>query len=182
VSRDKAQLVLNLAVYQVGWFACVLGAAHGWATAGTAAGIGLWVLHLGLSRDRATEAKVAAACLGVGLVADSLQGATGRLVFAGSPWPGLAPPWVLTLWLLIAATLRGALSWLSGRYGLAAVLGAVAGPLAYVAGERLGAATFGAPRWLSVLSLAVEWGLATPLIVFLARRLGDERPTGYRWP
>jgi hypothetical protein len=83
---------------------------------------------------------------------------------------------------LIAATLRGALSWLSGRHLLAGLLGVVAGPLAYVAGEGLGAATFGAPRWLSMLSLAVEWGLATPLIVFLAHRMGAGRPTGYRWP
>lgn len=182
MGRDRAQLLLNLALYQVGWFACVLGAAHHRVVAGTAAGVGLWLVHLVLSRDPAVEARIAAACFGVGLVADSLQGATGRLVFTGSPWPVFAPPWVLVLWLLIAATLRGALSWLSGRYVLAAALGAVAGPLAYVAGERLGAATVGDPRWLSLVSLAMEWGLATPLIVLLAHRIGATHPAGYRWP
>lgn len=182
MSWATPHILLNIAIYQVGWFVCVLAAAQGRPLLGTALGLGLWLLHLALSRDPVVEAKIGASCLAVGLVADSLQIVTGRLVFAESPWPLVPPPWVLVLWLLISAALRGALAWLSGRYLLAAVLGAMAGPLAYLAGEGLGPARLGDPRWLSVASVALEWGLATPLIVFLAQRLGSGRLTGYRWP
>jgi hypothetical protein len=57
------------------------------------------------------------------------------------------------------------LEWLSGRYALAAVLGAVAGPLSYLGGERLGAITVESP-----LAIGIEWAIATPLLVYLKER------------
>lgn len=123
-------------------------------------------------------------CGTVGFVLDSAQSLTGRLSFTGpflDPYATLAPVWVLMLWLQLGPTLRFSLGWLSRRYLLAAVLGALGGPVAFLAGERLGAATWGDPRWLTALSLAAVWGLATPLIVFAADRIGAGRPSGYRW-
>ena len=52
--------------------------------------------------------------------------------------------------------------------------------LAFLGGERLGAATWGEPRWATALALAVAWGAATPLLFALADRLGRGRPAGYR--
>ncbi len=130
--------------------------------------------------------KIAALCGAVGFVLDSAQSLTGRLSFAdpllfpaGSG--AIAPVWVLMLWLQLGTTLRYSLAWLSRRYVLAAALGAAGGPVAFLAGERLGAATWGEPRWLTALSLAVVWGAATPLLVFVADRIGAGRPAGYRW-
>ena len=86
------------------------------------------------------------------------------------------------LWLQLGTTLRSSLRWLRGRYLLAAAFGAGGGPAAFLAGERLGAAVWGEPRWLTALALAVVWGLATPLLVFAADRIGAGRPAGYRGP
>jgi hypothetical protein len=65
-------------------------------------------------------------------------------------------------------TLRGSLSWLVGRYALAAVLGAVAGPLSYLDGAKLGAVTLHPSRAFSIAALAVGWAVVMPLLVWLA--------------
>lgn len=187
-AEDSAkEKLLNLALYEAGWFACVLGAAGGQGGAGAALAGALLLIHLALASDRPTEVRIAALCGAVGFVLDSAQSLTGRLSFAGPlPLPAgsgaIAPLWVLMLWLQLGTTLRYSLAWLSGRYALAAALGVIGGPVAFLAGERLGAATWGEPRWLTALSLAVVWGLATPLLVGAADRIGTGRASGYRWP
>ncbi|MDQ1348985.1 MAG: hypothetical protein QG573_2363 [Acidobacteriota bacterium] len=186
-SASSKGKLLNLMLYEAGWFACVLGAAWGQGGAGAALAGTLLLIHLALARDRPSEVKIVALCGAVGFVLDSTQSLTGRLSFTG-PWlfpagtGATAPVWVLMLWLQLGTTLRSSLAWLSRRYGLAAALGAVGGPVAFLAGERLGAATWGEPRWLTALSLAMVWGAATPLLVFVADRIGAGRPAGYRWP
>jgi hypothetical protein len=177
--------ILNLALYEFGWFACVFGAAWGQGGAGAALAGSLLLIHLALAKDRRSEVQIVVLCGTVGFVLDSAQSLTGRLSFTGpflDPYATLAPAWVVMLWLQLGTTLRYSLSWLSGRYALAAALGVVGGPAAFLAGERLGAATWGEPRWLTALSLAVVWGLATPLLVGAADRIGTGRASGYRWP
>ncbi len=188
--REEASVkerLLNLALYEAGWFACVLGAAWGQGGAGAALAGGLLLIHLALADDRRSEVKVVALCGAVGFILDSAQSLTGRLSFTGpllfpSGSGAVAPLWVVMLWLQLGTTLRYSLRWLRGRYLLAAAFGAGGGPVAFLAGERLGAATWGEPRWLTALSLAVVWGLATPALVFAAERIGAGRPSGYRWP
>ena len=51
-----------------------------------------------------------------------------------------------------------------------AALGAVGGPLAYLAGEKLGAITFNQPLF-AIAALAVIWAVAMPLLVVLATRM-----------
>ena len=55
-------VVAMFVAFQGGWFACVLGAAHGWPWAGTLAAAGVAALAIGLGpRPRADAALVAAA-------------------------------------------------------------------------------------------------------------------------
>ena len=61
------------------------------------------------------------------------------------PLPMLAPAWILALWALFAIALREPLRWLHGRWPLAALLGALGGPLSYAGAERLGACTLNRP-------------------------------------
>jgi hypothetical protein len=176
-ARDR---LLNFALYQAGWLACVLGAAHGLGEAGALVALALLAVHVALSRDRPGELALAAAAGLLGLVVDSLIAASGRLNFADAPVAFLAPPWVLALWMQLGTTLRGCLAWLAASPVRAALFGLIGGPLAFLGGERLGAATWAEPRWATVLTLAVAWGAATPLLFALAARLGRGRPTGYR--
>jgi len=73
-----------------------------------------------------------------GYTADSVLVLTGVLRFpphAVLGWPSTV--WMVALWVLQAAVLGGALSWMQRRFILAAIVGVIGGPLAYLAGERM---------------------------------------------
>ena len=78
------------------------------------------------------------------------------------------PVWLLALWAMFATALRGPLAWLSGRYVLSALLGAVFAAPNYFAGARLGAVVINPSGCYSVLVLALSWAAAMPLLVWLA--------------
>jgi hypothetical protein len=62
------------------------------------------------------------------------------------------------------------MKWLRRRNILAAAFGAVGGPLAYIAGQKLGAITFLHPV-LALIALSVIWAVAMPLLMALATRM-----------
>jgi hypothetical protein len=160
-------------MFQGGWLACVLGAAHGSIWLGPAAGAALLAMHLALqpASRRGSEARLllTAGLLGLGLDA-GLQ-AAGVIRYEG--WPGAAwapPPWLPALWMLFASTLRHSLSWLRARLILASACGAALGPISYLAGARLGALAIGDHRAMSLIALATVWAFAMPVLLAAARR------------
>lgn len=177
-TRGNGATLINLALYQVGWFACVLGAANGRPWVGAGLALVLVAVHVALVRDRGRTARLLLAAAALGLLLDSLQLNLGVFRYpSGTPLEGLAPPWIVVLWLQFATLLHFGLRWLSGRYGLAALLGFLGGPLSFWGGERLGAIEFASPA--AYLSLACVWSLAMPTLIWLGDRL-QPRPGGYR--
>ncbi|MCX6997451.1 MAG: DUF2878 domain-containing protein [Kiritimatiellaeota bacterium] len=162
--------ILNFALFQAGWFAAILTAASGrpaaaLAVAGAAVGLSLWQFSV----DRMRDLRLVMAVALIGFCLDTAQLRLGVFALAGAPrFPHLCPLWLAALWALLGTTLRGSLSWLAGRYWLSAILGAVAGPLSYLGGARLGAATLPVNHAFSVAALAVAWAVAMPLFVWLA--------------
>lgn len=162
----------NAALYQTGWFACVLGASAGWPWLGTSIGAGLACAHLALSDKPGREGRLLAVALVLGFLVDTAHLRTGALVFsAGSVHPEYAPPWILVLWVQFASTLRYCMHWLRRRFVLGAILGSCAGAAAYAAGVRLGAAQFGPDLARSVFQVAASWGVALPLMLFILDRI-----------
>lgn len=91
--------------------------------------------------------------------------------------PGwLCPPWMTALWMAFASTLNGSMSWLSGRVGVAALAGAVFGPMSYLAGERLGAIALNANTAVSLGILAVTWALLMPALLSIRGVVNRFRP------
>ena len=168
-------LLANIVVFQVGWFATVLGAANGLPWIGPAAALAAVALHLRFAARPGVELRLVLTALGLGLVADSLLLATGWISYPNGLWlPGVAPYWIAALWVLFSCTLNVSMRWLKGRYWLAALFGAVGGPMSYLAGARLGAMTF-VDSTLALTALAVGWGLMMPILVWLATRLDGVR-------
>ncbi len=163
-ARAFLRIVIQFAVFQLAWLACVLGAAHGQVIAGVAC-VGVVVgLHLALSDGRAIECALIAMAVILGLGWDTAMIAFGVVGYASPgavPW--LAPPWILALWALFATLLCSPLSWLHRRPFLAAALGAVGGPLSYLAAVRLGAGNF-TDQPSALLILAVGWAALTPVL------------------
>jgi hypothetical protein len=171
LTKTRSSL-LNALLYQVGWFACVLGAAAGWGSLGASLAIALAVVHLWLAESPGKEWPLMLAATGVGIVVESIHAALGVLEFQGYEVGTIAPLWIVVLWLQFATTLHFSLGWLSQRYRLAFVFGLIGGPLAFLGGERLGAATLGEPRMLSIGIIGLVWALAMPILVRFADRLG----------
>lgn len=164
--------VVNAVIYQCGWFACVLGGASGWGLEGALVALGLTLLHLALAEEPRREVPLLLAAGLIGVIVDSLHAGVGVLEFNEHRAGAIAPVWIIALWIQFATVLHFCMNWLSKKYVLASVLGFVGGPLSFLAGERLGAATFGEPRMVSMAVLAVSWSIALPALVAIADRLG----------
>jgi len=167
--------IINAVLYQIGWFSCLLGAAWGYPISGSLLAIMLIAVHLFLADSPKTEMKlIFCACL-LGVVLDSSQQALGVFSLKIEPdWPLWLPLWIVVIWAQFATMFRYALSWLSGRYLLAALFGLFGGPLAYWGGVRLGAAEFGENTIFSFITLACVWALVTPLLFWLSSKLNPE--------
>ena len=164
-----ARAAVNFVVFQAGWWACVLGAAHDMATAGSLFAVVIIAAHIALVAQPLRELRLVAIALLIGVVWDSALLMSGWLDFhSGFLVPGMAPHWILALWALFAITLNHSLAWLHGRLSVAAVLGAIAGPLAYWGGVQTGAVFFFEPLY-ALLALAAGWAVFTPLLVRLAQ-------------
>lgn len=172
--------IINVVLYQIGWFSCVLGAAWGYPLLGSLLALLLIAIHLLLAAARNAEIKLMiCACL-IGVLIDSSQQALGVFSFKTDPaWPLWLPLWILVIWTQFATMFRFALYWLSERYLLAALFGLFGGPLAYWGGVRLGAAQFGDNLIFSVITLALVWALVTPLLFWVSARL-DSQEGRYR--
>jgi hypothetical protein len=166
---------VNYAGFQLGWFACVGGAARGRPWIGPAVAAALVALHAAASPAPARELRRLAAVGAFGAALESAAIAAGVYGYAGG-WPvwWLAPAWIVALWVLLGATFESSLGWLDGRPWLAALFGAVGSPLSFSAGARMGAASFIAPPRVALAALAVIWAAALPLAFAVSRFAGGE--------
>jgi hypothetical protein len=169
--------IVNVALFLAGWFACVLGAAAGHPFAGPAVGAFLLAVHLITTSDPARQVRFVAITGAIGSLIDTLHGAFAIVAFNGRIGSSdLVPLWVTAVWIIFGTTFSSSLRWLSGRYGLAGLFGAIVGPLAYVAGTQLGALSFRGDPIRSVAILAVVWLFVMPGLVWLAEFNGRLDP------
>lgn len=169
-------LVVNAVAFQIVWLACALGARFGVAWVGTGSVLLMVALHLAVARRPGAELALLAIAAAIGIAWDSAWQAAGWIGFAAGDWiPGLAPHWMVALWVAFATTLNVSMRWLRGRWALCAALGALGGPLSYYAGERLAALAFSDVAF-GLAGQALGWALFTPALVWLAMRLDGIAP------
>ncbi len=171
--RPVARRALNLLAFQAGWFATVVGAAKGLPWLGPVVVLAIIGLHLKLTTQRPAELRLLLVASIFGVVFEHALLYAGLVGYAGDPdW---VPLWMLALWPLFATTLNASLAWFRSRLGLAALAGALAGPLAYAGGEALGTIALNGPA-LGVL--AAGWAIVFPLLLAVARRGGTDGGAG----
>lgn len=162
---------ITLIAYEAVWFISVIGAGRGrsWPALLAVAVFAAW--RLGVSTTRSLELRLMGLAFVLGLLFDGVLVHTGLLVYAAA-WPaGIAPAWILALWLAFALTIVPLFGYLQGRPWLAAVFGAIGGPMAYLGAARgWHAVSFMPPAWHALLWLALGWGITLPLLTVLARR------------
>jgi hypothetical protein len=167
---SKAVVFANFALFQLGWFACVIGAAQGYPWVGTAAVAGIVLWHLWTVPRPAEEINLLAQVVLIGAVWDSLLVMLGWISYpSGTLLSGTAPHWIVALWALFATSLNVSMRWLKGRPGLAAILGALCGPLSYWAAVRLGAVELVWPA-SAVVAMSLGWSVIMPTLMLLSQR------------
>ena len=164
-------LLVNFIGFQVGWFACVLGAANDKELLGMIIALGVIIYHVVTQGDLRKELKLILVALAIGLLWETWVLNLDILRYPSHPealfW---APNWLIMMWALFATTINLSMRWLKGRWILALFMGAVFGPLAFIGGERLGAVVF-LDSTLSIITLSVGWGLLMPLLLWIAERI-----------
>ena len=163
---------VSLVGYQLVWFCAVIGAGRGLALPGVLAMLLYATWQLTVSQQHKADLLLLVTAIALGCVLDGGLLRAGLLRYAAA-WPlaTMAPAWILALWATFALTFTQSLKYLQTRLWLALFLGVIGCPLAYLGAARgWHAVTFAQPTWHVVLWLAISWGLATPLLAWLARR------------
>jgi Protein of unknown function (DUF2878) len=164
--------IVNFVLFQLTWFSCVLGAANDLIWPGAVSFGGMVAWHLGPGNQAHGDWGLLLVAALLGLILDSLWIQLGIVTYE-TPLPSarLAPLWILLLWMSLALTLNHSLSWLLQKPGLAGALSAVASPVSYYAGERIGALTIHVDMWKATLILGLAWAACIPLLLRLARSM-----------
>jgi len=164
-------LLVNFIGFQVGWFACVLGAANDKELLGIIIALGVIIYHVINQGDSRKELKLVLAATVIGLFWETWVLNLDILRYPSHPealfW---APTWLIMMWALFATTINLSMGWLKGRWILSVFMGAVFGPLAFIGGEKLGAVVF-LDSILSIVTLSIGWGLLMPLLLWIAERI-----------
>ncbi|QKM65392.1 DUF2878 domain-containing protein [Polynucleobacter tropicus] len=161
----------NFVFFQLGWFACILGAANQQVLLAVLLTLAYIAFHIWYLDEPWQSLHLLSRALVYGFVADSLLVQLGYLNFQDS-WPTghLSPVWMWVLWVLVATTINGSLSWLRGRPILGAILGGICGPMSYEAGIRMGAGSWGSGgQTVGLILVGVVWALAIPLFFYWDR-------------
>lgn len=162
----SGRLLASAGLFQLGWFACVFGARQpAWLLLAV---LCLLVHLLWLAPGRREGWLVAQVAL-AGWLLDSALLHAGLFDFGAGA--GAAPLWLALLWALFATTLRHCLAWTARPGWRASLVGAIGGPLSYLAGAELAGVGLPLGPWPSLLVLAGVWAVVMPVLHGLARRL-----------
>lgn len=170
-------MLVNIVAFKIGWLSSVVGVAKGMPLLGPAVIFVAIAIHLVLAKRPVSELMLVCATGIIGAIFDSVMISAGWLSYpSGTLVPGFSPYWIIAMWMLFATTFNVSFRWLRSRLLVAALFGAISGPLSYYFGAMFSAVTL-LDFWPAMIALAVSWGAMMPLLMLLAKRLdGDSSP------
>ena len=156
----------------IGWLACVFGAARGQHWLGLLVVGILFIVHItAIEKHQIRQIfSVALTAIIIGFLTDT------ALILLGTVDPNrwlipstLMPLWDLAIWANFSLTLNKSLHFLQKRLLVGAVLGALCAPGTYYAAGRLGALYFSEPILNNLLWVGVFWFFAMPCLSLVSR-------------
>ena len=161
-------IIINLSFFKAAWLASVLTAAASMPILGTAAVAIAVAVRLRRAENFEGEIRLLALAALIGFVWESALVSAGLLEYtAVSILPGSAPYWIVAMWVLFATTLNVGMRWLQKSTLIAAIAGAVGGPMSFLAGQKAGAVSFPDPT-LALLAISAGWAILLPIVVRIA--------------
>ena len=162
--------IINFVLFQAAWFVCVLGASYDRTYVALLIATIILLIHFAIIKKRLLELKLILIAGIIGFFFDGALLNFDLIIYndPGLPYP-LTPIWIVMLWMIFAMTLNHSLAWLSQKIYISIFFGAIGGPLAYVAGEKLGSITLLSNN--SIITLSIGWALITPILIIIANKL-----------
>jgi hypothetical protein len=169
-------LLINVAAFKLGWLSSVVGGAQQMPWLGPLVVLVAVGLHLARAQRPNSEFMLILSCGLIGAVFDSALVAAGWVTFPSGMFSDvMAPYWIVTMWMLFGTTINLSMRWMRGRPLLAAAFGFVGGPLAYLAGSKIGGIQF-VDQPAAMAMLAIGWAVMMPLLMQLGERLDGVSP------
>ena len=166
----QPRLVVNFILFQIGWFACVIGAAKQMPWFGVATVLAIVIWHLTQAKQAKKELQLLIIALVIGGTFDQIMLNHQLITYQAHGWSSmLVPVWILALWAEFVTVLNVSLRWMKGRWLVAVLFGAIGGPLAYMGAEKLGAVTLNHLP-ISYVALSLGWACLTPLLLKLSQK------------
>lgn len=162
----------NFAAFQLGWFACIVGAGTGHPWIGVVVVLISVAIHSTLLPRRNELVALVIFAMLLGLLSDGLL-----LILGVVQFPDRArlitpvPLWMIFMWANFALTIPISLQWMTKRYSLAALLGFVGGPVAYYTGMKLDAVLISGTTQVSLFLIGLEWGIAMPVLMYVHNQI-----------
>jgi hypothetical protein len=164
-------LLINVAAFKLGWLSSVFGGAQQLPWLGPVVVLIVIGLHLARAQRPGSELLLILSCGLIGAVFDSALVAAGWVTFPSGMFSDMmAPYWIVTMWMLFGTTINMSMRWMRGRPLLASAFGFVGGPLAYIAGHKIGGIVF-VDQTAAIAMLAIGWAVIMPLLIQLGERL-----------
>lgn len=160
-------VAINLSLFKIGWLIVVFSAAAGLAEVGAATVALIALIHLVRANRISSELALLFIAGCIGLVWESIIVQGGFLAYPTAETNGaLAPYWIVAMWVLFATTLNVGMKWLRKNLFVAALAGAICGPLSFLAGQKAGAVTLGDN---AVFIIGLGWAVLLPAVTMIAR-------------
>ncbi|OUU80905.1 MAG: hypothetical protein CBC38_00175 [Gammaproteobacteria bacterium TMED78] len=164
-------MIINFLFFQLGWFACVVGAANNLYLLGPIVVFFVVFFYLARSINPVKELFFVLIVSLIGLlwenfiiILEVLEYRSNNIVI------GFAPLWIVAMWASFSTTIKISLSWLNRKIYLLFIFGFFGGPLSFYAGESLGGVIF-LDRALGYTLLAVGWSIMFPLLFYISNKL-----------
>lgn len=161
--------LVNIVGFQLTWWALVLSASRGVEYVGWGVALIFLLVHFVVVVPRTELLREKAFVILTGALGwsfEHLLQLVGVVRFETHPY---APAWLLFIWLAFAATLRHSFRGVLSNPWLAGALGAVFGPVSYLAGVPFGLLTFPVPV-AGIVAYAIFWGAGLFLYSWKTRR------------
>ena len=163
--------VVNLIVFKVAWTAVVVSAAAGAPLIGVIAVAVAVGIHLRSCDKPESETRLLLVAAAMGLAWESILMISGLVNYSsGNLVPGIAPYWIVAMWVLFATTINAGMRWLRRNKAVAAIAGAVGGPMGFFAGASAGAVELTSPA-IALAIIGAGWAVMLPLLAQVAARL-----------
>jgi hypothetical protein len=170
--------VFSTGLFYFGWIVCLQEASTGHFFYGLLMVFAIVAYYLYHSSCRKADYLLLTLVIFIGPLSDILYSQLGLLHYH-SPFylfSWLPPLWVFLLWGLFGANIH-LFSWLSKRWWLCILLGALGGPMSYLSVLKLGGASLLKPLPLAFIAIGGIWAIFFPSFIwlndFLKKRFRD---------